>query len=529
MILKKNEETDDFTLLVERLVENEGDKRKPFVKSPLKPRGRTFFDWLRSVFRFKRDPFRASPFAAEIGLRERTEVATEDAQTRQESVHGDLDVIVDVNARLKDYSRTASTSADAVADRLDNELLDQEHVLNQCRPENLKNSLFTFFEERVGSLKLGLLPFARDRANAAQALDEFYDSNRLSRNTYAGEDLTTGSILQIGAIVVFEFVLNTIFFAGSNPLGMVGAASIAFLLSIATILLGVWAGWSFQLTHRNFSARALGYVLMVLCALASAYYLLLLTNARLAGENGELKMFTAAAVMIQTHPFAGLLDLPSLAYCLFSIAVILGVAIKFVNVMGRFPGLKRHVSAKRYTEEDFEDELSDIVAESQEKGKKCIEALDHLPAFVNGCRGAVSDIMIDYENVRDQFAEDIDALRSSERVLFGFIKGRLKGVSTANNELSAWGADESVNGFDSRLQEKQAMAQTLLNRDGVSPGEIDRCRNEILAATNQQVERLTSEAEKIFDERLDHAHREHRGLDRSRSDRPTTAEAKEHN
>lgn len=91
MILKKNEETDGFALLVERLVENEAGKRKPFVKSPLKPCGRKSIDWLRSVFRFKRDPFRASLFASEIGLRERTEIATEDAQTRQETIYANIE------------------------------------------------------------------------------------------------------------------------------------------------------------------------------------------------------------------------------------------------------------------------------------------------------------------------------------------------------------------------------------------------------------------------------------------------------
>lgn len=510
MILKKNEESDDFTLLVERLVENEGGKRKPFVKSPLKPRKHSFFDWLRSVFRFKRDPFRASPFASEIGLRERIESATGDAQARQEAAHRDLDVVEAVNTRLKDYSRRAFTAADAAADPLDNELLDQEHILNQCRPENLKNSLFTYFEERVASLKLGLMPFARDRANASQALSEFYETNRLSRNTYAGEDLTTSSILQIGAIVVFEFVLNTIFFAASNPLGMVGAASIAFLLSIGTIFLGIVAGWAFQMTHRNYHARTIGFVLMFICFLATSYYLLLLTNARLAGENGELKMFSAAAQMIQTHPFAGLLDLPSLAYCFFSIAVILGVAIKFLNVMGRFPGLKRLVTDARYSEEDFEDEVADIVTDSQEKGKKCIEALDHLPAFVNGCRGAISDIMIDYENVKDQFVEDIEALKSAERVLFGFVRGQLGKADSAATDLSAWGASDSVAAFEQRLREARDKGQALLNREGVTPGEIDRCRNEILAATSQQVDRLTTEAERIYSQQLEAAHSRHR-------------------
>ena len=510
MILKKNEETDDFTLLVERLVENEGGKRKPFVKSSLKPRNHSFFDWLRSVFRFKRDPFRASPFASEIGLRERIEGATGDAQSRQATLHRELDVIEATNTRLKDYSRRAFTSADIAADPLDNELLDQEHVLNQCRPENLKSSLFTYFEERVASLRLGLVPYARDRANASQALGEFYETNRLSRNTYAGEDLTTGSIFQIGAIVVFEFVLNTIFFAASNPLGMVGAASIAFLLSIGTIFLGVVAGWAFQMTHRNYQGRMIGFALMFICFLATSYYLLLLTNARLAGENGELKMFSAAAQMIQTHPFAGLLDLPSLAYCFFSIAVIMGVAIKFINVMGRFPGLKRLVSNARYTEEDFEDEVADVVTDSQEKGKKCIEALDHLPAFVNGCRGSISDIMIDYENVKDQFVEDVDALKSAERVLLGYIKGQLGNGESSSSELSDWGTNEAVGAFEQRLRDAQARAQSLLSREGIKPDEIDRCRNEILAATNQQVDRLTTEAEKIYSERLTAAHSDHR-------------------
>lgn len=503
MILRKDEGGDDFSLLVSKLVENEGEKRRPFVKSPLLPHRRSFFDWLRSVFRFKRDPFKASPFAAEIGLRERTEKSCEEARGREETASLEQETIVAVNVRLKDYSKEAFDAADEVADRLDAELRDQENILNQCRPENLKSSLLTYFEERIGGLRLALAPFARDCASAAVSLQEFYEKNSLDRGTYWGKELSTGSIAAIGGIVVFEFVLNTIFFAGSNPLGLVGSASVAFLLSIGTIFLGVFAGVAFQLSHKNYSGRIVGIVLMVVSGLASIYYLLLLTSARLAGENGELRIFSAAAEMIQSRPFAGLLDLPSLAYCFFSIAVILGVAIEFVMIMGRFPGLRRLYLNARYAEEDFEDEQADLITDSQEKGKKCIEALDHLPAFINGCRSTIGDILIDYANVRDQFVGDIGALKSAETILFGYVKGRLNGSGLTNDALSDWGAAEATSNFERRLDDAQALGQTLLARDGIRPEEIDSCREDVLTATNAQAERIAAVANKILSEAVE--------------------------
>ena len=45
MILKKNEETDEFTLLVEHLVGNDDGKHEPVVQSPLNTYRRKSIDW----------------------------------------------------------------------------------------------------------------------------------------------------------------------------------------------------------------------------------------------------------------------------------------------------------------------------------------------------------------------------------------------------------------------------------------------------------------------------------------------------
>jgi hypothetical protein len=242
---------------------------------------------------------------------------------------------------------------------------------------------------------------------------------------------------------------------------------------------------------------------MFVCAIASGYFLLLLTAARLAGENGELRIFSAAAEIIQTRPFAGLLDLPSLAYCFFSIAVIIGVAYEFVMIMGRFPGLRRLYLNARYTEEDFEDEQAELITQSQEQGKKCIEALDHLPAFINGARSTLGDILTDYANVRDQYVGDIAALKSAETILFGYIKGRLSGSQLSNDDLSTWGAAQAVSDFEQRLADAKRYGQSLLGRDGIRPEEIDSCREDVLTATNAQTERISAVAGKIFAEAVD--------------------------
>jgi hypothetical protein len=199
MILRKNEESDEFSLLIKRLVDNEGGKRKPFVKAPLSPKRRSFPDWLLSVVRFKRDPFKASPFASEIGLRERTEQSCEEAKSREEAASPEQETIVVVNVRFKYYALEAFDAADEATERFDGDLREHETNQNRCRPENLKTSLLTFFKEQIGGLKLAFAPFARDHASAAVSLQELYERISLNKKIHWGKELATSSVAGISS------------------------------------------------------------------------------------------------------------------------------------------------------------------------------------------------------------------------------------------------------------------------------------------------------------------------------------------
>lgn len=510
-MFKKNEETGDFELVSASYVEMQDEKRKPFVKTPLPAKRLSFFDWLASVFRFRRDPFRASAIAREIGRRERIEHSCIEAKELGQVASPDQDPVTSINVRLNEYVDRAMVRTDKVTDELDKDMNLKEQFLNKCRPDLMKDGLLDELGKIKSNLPLDMGPLAKVRADDVVKLEEFRSHHGLRKTIHWGKEVSTAAVLIIMIIVLLEFVLNTVFFAGADPRGFVGAAMTALLLSIGTIFLGVALGLSFQLSHPNSGGKLVGRTLFGLFMFAALYYLLLLTCARLAGENGELKMFAAAAAMIQTHPFSGLLDLPSLAYVFFSIAIIFGVACEYLYIMGRFPGLRSIVLAAQASDENFDAQVAKLVEDSKKVGEGEIECLNNLPTFISGGGLKIKEITMEYENVVDQFKSDIKAIDAAAKILLGHVNSKIGRGGQPIDTLRVSDQDGIVETVGGKLTDIRCRAAALLNRDGIRPEEVDRCRDDMTEAVQVHLQEVSDQADAIkkhhYDERR-HGHRE---------------------
>lgn len=507
MGLRKDPETGNYILTAAKAVQRHRASRKKYTKHNLAARRAGLIDWLKNLFSFSGDPFRSSAIASHIGKQTRlvkTCKATRAAGIELDPSHF---LALQVHGGLADHLADAETEADTNLDQLDVALNQEEAFLDECRPEKIKSDLDSELQKEIDGLESAFGPIARKAAEERIHLENFRATRQLPNTFHWGERFTTGNLLLLLGVVVFEFLLNASFFAGSNPLGLIGGASIAFLLSIVTVALGVGLGLAYQLNHRTAEGGGWhGKIMYVIVPLLALFYLMLLTLAREAGEAGELQMFKAAAQAVLVRPFSGLLDLPSLAYFVFSVAVIAYTAIKFVTIMGRFYGLRRRVLHAEDSELSYDAEVSGAGDHFRTVAEGQLEALDSLPLFIQDTLLPIKDIEMDFENVVDQHENDSHVIGSASKLLHSYMRSATGGTGIEVNAFAEGECEVSIAKHKQRLTDLRARVRGLVNRDGIQPATIDRCRKEMRDGLKAALEVLllrTGEIKKSrYDEQL---------------------------
>lgn len=498
MSLKKDAATGSFILSAAKAVEANRTRRKKYVKHALQPRKQGFGSWLRNLFYFAPDPFAGSPIASLIGKQTRLVKACGYARESSDSIGEDHHVVLLVRSGLDDHLTDAETEADSFTDPLTTALNQEEAFLDMCEPEKIRTELEVDLQQEHDGLGGVFTPLARQAAEDRIHLDNFRQMHGLPKTFYWGQLFTTGNIFLIMGIILFEFLLNSIFFAAANPLGMIGGASLALVLSLATVVLGVGMGIAYQYNHPRAEGEGwIGKVMFFVVSLGILFFLLLLTLARLAGEGGDLNMFRTAAVQIQTAPFSGLLDLPSLGYFFFSIGVIFYTAFKYVSIMGRFPGLRRRVLHAQHSETAYDTEVSGAGDHFRSMGEEQIEALDSLPMFIQQTVLPMKTIEMDFENVVDQFRNDCRSIGNAAKLLISYINSHSIGnkldVGTFANQECA----TSMAAHEKKLAEIRGRINQLVNRDEIQKATIDKCRNSMNQTLKQALDKLDARCKDI--------------------------------
>jgi hypothetical protein len=454
-------------------------KRMRYQPSPLATPQRSLFGFFADLFRRGPNPFLASPVAYNIDRRIKLEreakgLARRGGEGAQAQLAGQIE------GQLRAYLHRSHGRADEVLDALDIETNEEETQLEECRPNAIKEEFKGQVEEVIDDVDGHLGPVARHFHECQREHDKFIDDYSLEskKGVHAGHRIDTRFLLSLIAVTAFEFVLNTAFFSGSQKSGMIGGAALAMILSISTIFLGVCFGWSYQFADPRADGDGwrgrLGFVVFTL---ATAFYLLLLTLARRAGDNGDLDMFGTAAREIQLHPFSGILDLPALGYCFFSIGVITLVSWKFVDTMGHFPRIRGHKLAIENADLAFEDVRRGMAAELESRIDAAIAKLDDVPSILQARKLALKEILVDYENVVSQLNADIRELRDAEHIMVGVVRSYLGGDKAKYAVEVEY--KEELDYFAQRLAAFTTRIAALLQRAQVSQSAIDKSRTEM--------------------------------------------------
>lgn len=475
MAIKKNVETGGY--YVTYIASVDRSKRRDYQKLPIKRPRNGFIEFIANLFRREPYPFAASPIAAAIDRKIKVE-----KQVRIASKNGDPSVggplAIQIDALLGFYLRESEKMADVELDRLDRYADEEENCLRECRPSEIEGQLESELEKIVNDINGELGTPATLLGRQQAALANFVEDNRLKRTIHWGKPVTRQSIYLLLGITAFEFVLNTAFFSGSQRSGVVGGAALAGLLSITTMILGVAFGLAFQFSNSRAEGRGwYGRAAIIPLAGGTLFYLLLLTLARIAGEAGDLKMFATAAREIQIHPFAGLLDLPALAYFFFSIAVIAGVFFKYIDTMGHFPRLRHRRLAADHAEEEVAAIRTGMTKVTKENVDEAQRALDAAPSLVEAAIVPIKSLLMNYENVTDQFRANVKDIQDAARTLASVVCRHLQlPEMTFTIDYAA-----ALAAVESRLGEFRDRAKRLQEWEEVSQAAMDKCRRSMNA------------------------------------------------
>lgn len=494
MNVRKNEQGEHYVTI---LVPPDRGRRKRYQKTPIVRTGNGFLGWLRDLMRGGPNPFLASPIATAIDRRLRIEKQARRAEERGAEV-GD-GIMAQADAALARYLRGSADEADRQLDELDRFADEEKDFLENCRPAAIKANLEFELDRIANDVNAELGPAATALARRRVGLENFIADNRIERAIWWGKPVTHQSIYLFLAITLFEFLLNTAFFSGSQRSGIIGGAALALLLSITTIILGLGFGIAFQFSHHRAEGRGWFGRTGILGLLAvTLYYLLLLTLARLAGEAGDTHMFAAAAREIQLHPFAGLLDLPALAYLFFSIAVIAGVFYKFIDTMGHYPRIRSHRLAAEKAESEFESIRFGMIEAARTATDDSIRALDATPNIIQATIRAIRDLVMNYENVVDQFKNDVRDIKDASRLLVGVVRQHVAVDEALRPQFEF---DEEIAKIDARLERFRGRAAGLQEWDQINPAAVDRCRADMVAFGKAELALIETRCEEVGRER----------------------------
>lgn len=281
---------------------------------------------------------------------------------------------------------------------------------------------------------------------------------------------------------------------------MLGGAALAMLLSIVTIVLGVFFGIAFQLSASNAKGGGwFGRILAALLLASTIFYLLLLTLARVAGEAGDLEMFATAAREVQVRPFSGLLDLPALAYCFFTIGVIALIYTKFIQIVGHYRGLRARRLALNHSAENLEVVREDIIADSQEAVDQALEKLQATPDHIQEGTRAISDLAMNYENVVDQLRDDKEQLKDASRLLLRVIRIR-SGIRESAEEPTI-DFDSPVAKAEGRFSEFKEHTARLERWEEVDNRAVEKCGEELIAVGQRMLSEIETECNDVRNER----------------------------
>lgn len=477
--------------------------RTRYVKSPLVRERRGLLAWLARLLGRRVRPFAGSTIAEEIdgGLLFSARVLARDPHT---SLAPGSTTVESATGRLLGYAREACTRADNALDEIDDNLRQEEHWLDDCRPENIVKTLRAELDKAERETSAELARYTRRLVAARTEFEAFRARHRLDDDVRYGKPFDFSVVGQLGVLFLLEFVLNSAFQASVLKGGLLAGVTFAGFTSMATILIGVFLGLGAQLRRQPLAKGGwLGYTLLALFAGVCFVFISLLTLMRVAGDAGDLNPIETARAQISANLLAGLgalLELPALAYAIFVVALIAGVAVKFLSYAGQYPGYRKHGLHLEKAGSDLERLRFAASDEIRELGDQHNQKLHRTPDFIVSCTAPIRTLAADHENAIDQYDNDRADIATAARLFDSFIGEHTGGRSEDLETRTRIELDRYAERLAARHQAFLAKADQLCRREDVSDASIESARQQFATVLRDAQAHLDANEKRLLDE-----------------------------
>lgn len=478
--------------------------RQRYEKTPLVARKDGFFAAIADFFRRDGRPFAASALADRIdrGLRVARRIMRLKLPCSPDST-----LFTGVSDQLRQHYIAAYTRADNELDLIDDSLKQEEAWLNEARPREILSELGSKLEALRVKLHTELLPLADALVSASISLERFRNTHSLSEEEHWGKRLDMAMFGQVGVLLLLEFAANSIFQSDTQKTGLIGGVLIALLTSLATIILGVMFGISFQRVRKSgVDGRGLGIGLAALSFVLTFIFVSSLSLIRIAGESGDIHPLETARQQLMADPLAGIramLDLPAFAYTLCICALIAAVARKYLQYFGSFPGLRKWVLGFENAESDFDDQYADDLDDLKDIAQEHSDKLEQAPVFIVHCKVPIQTLIADHENVVDQHLNDVADVRGAGRLFSAFFleqgDGEKLSADLPGKDDEAV-AETNLNKLADRHAKFALKADELCAREDVSEETVTSARDELNQLIERKLAAFSEERDQILDQ-----------------------------
>jgi hypothetical protein len=130
---------------------------------------------------------------------------------------------------------------------------------------------------------------------------------------------------------------------------------------------------------------------------------------------------------------------------------------------------------------------------------EAIRAVDAAPNIIQATVRAIKDLLMNYENVVDQFKNNIKDIKDAERLLVRVVRRHVSDSNlTLEDSLDYVGPVQQI---DARLASYRDRALKLQEWEEVSPATVDKCRAEMAALGKCKTGEIELRCIEIRDER----------------------------
>lgn len=259
-----------------------------------------------------------------------------------------------------------------------------------------------------------------------EELADFKKEHKLDRSaTYKKSPLKFYAVLSL--ILLFETALNAYFFSKQNEFGYLGGASIAIILSVINIAIGLFVGnFGYRfLHHAKVSMKAVGALIITLCLaslfsfnLGVAHYRDAITNApsqenveiMINQEDNSLNPKKVALEHLKQAPLE-LGDIES--YLLIIVGMIISLFASYKAYRSDDPYFRYGEVARRREDaiHEYGDMATDMLDDLEGLRNERLEQLDEtqrLITFARGESGAIKSSFVNWNNILKNYIEHLE-------------------------------------------------------------------------------------------------------------------------